>query len=222
MNKVAIVLTRSGSTRVKDKNSRMVDFRYRRSLLQIKLTSLISTDIFSRIISASNCSVCLDQSSALLGVHVYKRRSEYCNNNSGSIEALNEVIKSNYLNVSRVSLYQCTSPFLTESSIISFEDMAMSLNDKTILASVHLSKDDLWSVKGERLFKNEPRRQQDRSGFFIENSAMYSFPVINGKVYFDIENFKLFEIPQEEGFDVNTSYDFKIAKNTIIKGLSEL
>ena len=94
--------------------------------------------------------------------------------------------------------------------------ISLTLNQTKILASSHISKNDIWTLKNKRIFKNDPRRQQDREGFFIENSAIYKIPLDKGKIYFDLNNFNFFEINEIEGFDINTVFDWEIARSIIL------
>ena len=89
--------------------------------------------------------------------------------------------------------------------------------DKTkIIASGNISKNDIWTLDYRRIFKNDPRRQQERKGYFIENSAIYKIPLIEGKICFNLNNFIFFQINEIEGFDINTELDWEIARSIVL------
>jgi CMP-N-acetylneuraminic acid synthetase len=209
MDKVAVVLSRAGSTRVKGKNSRR--FYDNLSLLQLKLRQLVDSSVYSLIISASDCDKCLSQSSEIQGVTPFQRSPYNCADDSSSIDALNEVLIEQSIKESRITLHQCNSPFVNPKIYTEFELRAQNINPDETAFTVHRSYEDIWSIEGNRIFKGEPRRQQERSGFYIENSAMYSFPVVNSSIIFDLNKTSLFEIEPIMGFDINNEADFKIA-----------
>lgn len=208
MRKVAIVLSRAGSTRVRDKNSRL--FYDNLSLLQLKLRQLVDSSVYSLIISASDCDKCLSQSSEIQGVTPFQRSPNNCADDSSSIDALDEVLIGQSIKESRITLHQCTSPFVDPAIYTEFELRAQNIKPDETAFSVHRSYEDIWSIKGNRIFEGEARRQQDRVGFYIENSAMYSFPVVNSSTLFDLKKVSLFEIEPIMGFDINNEADFKI------------
>ena len=91
--------------------------------------------------------------------------------------------------------------------------------------STHESYDDYWVSHGnnlKRIRENEPRRQQDRRPFFIENSGFYITRVrslISKKHLIDGIN-KNYNISSIEGFDINNESDLLLAK-FIQKNLSK-
>ena len=90
--KVAVVLTRAGSGRVKNKNSRR--FYANKSLLELKLNELEAAGEFDLIISATNCEICKNQSKKFEQVTTFNRSQKFCTDSAGSIEGLNEVVKA--------------------------------------------------------------------------------------------------------------------------------
>ena len=203
--KVAVVLTRAGSGRVKNKNSRR--FYANKSLLELKLNELEAAGEFDLIISATNCEICKNQSKKFEQVTTFNRSQKFCTDSAGSIEGLNEVVKAFGL-TDRVTLFQCTSPFFGAEDIRTFCNKELKIEENQTLMSAHKSFDDIWSVKNDRIFRDAPRRQQEREGFFIENSAAYSFPIKSGSVAFDLASVKILETTPRAGIDINTEEDF--------------
>lgn len=203
--KVAVVLTRAGSSRVLNKNSRV--FYGKKSLLELKLSELEAAGSFDLIISATNCESCENQSKRFEKVTSFIRSQKFCEDSSGSLEGLNEVVKAFGL-TRRVTLFQCTSPFFGVKEIQGFCNQDRETSTNETLMTAHKSLDDIWTVEGKRMFKNAPRRQQEREGFYIENSAAYSFPIKSGSVAFDLANVKIQETTSRAGIDINTEEDF--------------
>ena len=76
MSVIAIIPVREGSKRVKDKNFR--DFLDGKSLLQIKLEQLVSSNEIDRIVVASNSEIAKKEASNF-GVEYYERSNYMCN-----------------------------------------------------------------------------------------------------------------------------------------------
>jgi len=216
MNNPAIVLTRSGSTRVKNKNIR--NFYNSRSLIQIVLEKIKLSDKFAKIVSATNSQEIIDLSRQI-DVDIFRRKDSFCHDSSSSIKALEEVLFSFDYSFDAIYLFQCTSPFIKVSTIRNFVKYAENYYRKNnfVITTAHVSKEDIWYHNSKRIFKDEPRRQQDRDGFLIENSAIYRIPVQENKLLFDLDKFHFFKIDSIEGFDINTQFDWdvgiSIAKN---------
>lgn len=206
---IAIILSRDGSERIKNKNTKT--FVNGNSLLEILIKKLKNINKFKLIINSTNSKESSHQSS-LLDVETHQRSEKFSSNNASSIDATQEVIKDYLITDKNIFLFQCTSPFITEKTILNFVNRFSKCNDDIVYTTGHISKEDIWTKDSQRIFKNEQRRQQKREGFFIENSAIYKIPLKNGKLIFDLEKFNFFEISFLEGFDINTSIDWELAK----------
>ncbi len=112
-----------------------------------------------------------------------------------------------------------TSPLRTAETIRNACEKAGTLDGNIdALFSVHPTREDFWVGDFpeciSRLYPNAPRRQQDRTPMWIENSCLYLTRVaalertgfILGKTNTG------FEIPTEESFDINSEMDFFIAE----------
>tara|TARA_B100001250_G_C19808396_1_gene794548 strand:+ start:752 stop:1417 length:666 start_codon:yes stop_codon:yes gene_type:complete len=202
---IAIVLTRKGSKRIKNKNSK--PFYKDKSLLEILLVKLLEVNQFDRIISSSNCTQCLSLSKKYnVGIHI---RSQINSSSTAcSISALDEVLTSLDINSGNIFLFQCTSPFLSLHTISNFINFSNTQSTNSVVTTGHISKNDIWSIDSKRIFIGDPRRQQSRSGFYIENSAIYKIPFFQGTLNFDLNNFKFFQISEREGIDINTEEEW--------------
>lgn len=112
-----------------------------------------------------------------------------------------------------------TSPFRTASTIRSFvEATADCASDIDCIMSVTENRGDFWRMQDDgrmqRLFPDAPRRQQDRTPLFEENSAVYvsrtqalrTTGFILGRAVRGIR------IPDIEGFDINNPEDMRLAE----------
>ncbi len=112
-----------------------------------------------------------------------------------------------------------TSPFRTIPTLIKFVNYAKKCeHDIDCIMSVTENRGDFWRMGGNgivtRLFPDAPRRQQDRTPLYEENSAIYitrtksliTTGSILGKVTLGIP------ISEFEGFDINTIEDIRIAE----------
>lgn len=112
-----------------------------------------------------------------------------------------------------------TSPFRTAGTIRSFaEAVANCADDFDCLMSVTENRGDFWRMQADgrmvRLFPDAPRRQQDRTPIFEENSAVYvsrtcalrNTGFILGRAVRGIP------IPALEGFDINNPEDMRLAE----------
>ena len=112
-----------------------------------------------------------------------------------------------------------TSPFRTASTILGFaEAVEGCADDIDCLMSVTENRGDFWRMEPhgrmDRLFPAAPRRQQDRTPLYEENSAVYvsrtsalrDTGVILGRVVLGIP------ISSLEGFDINNPEDMRLAE----------
>lgn len=112
-----------------------------------------------------------------------------------------------------------TSPFRTATTIRSFAEAVTGCADHIdCLMSVTENRGDFWRMgpdgRMDRLFSDAPRRQQDRTPLFEENSAVYvsrtralrDTGLILGRAVRGIP------IPALEGFDINNPEDMRLAE----------
>lgn len=112
-----------------------------------------------------------------------------------------------------------TSPFRTASTIQGFaEAIEGCADDIDCLMSVTENRGDFWRMgpdgRMDRLFPDAPRRQQDRTPLYEENSAVY---VSRTKALRDTgfilgRAVRGIPIPALEGFDINNPEDMRLAE----------
>lgn len=112
-----------------------------------------------------------------------------------------------------------TSPFRTASTIHGFaEAVEGCADDIDCLMSVTENRGDFWCMgpdgRMDRLFPDAPRRQQDRTPLYEENSAVY---VSRTKALRDTgfilgRAVRGIPIPALEGFDINNPEDMRLAE----------
>ena len=119
-----------------------------------------------------------------------------------------------------------TSPLRSAQTIRTFASLAESaLPTVDCVMSVTENRSDFWRLMPDgsfgRLFPDQPRRQQDRSPLFEENSAIYVTRVRalrrNGSILG--ANTLCFPITREEGLDINTVEDLQLAAALLQGGL---
>ena len=112
-----------------------------------------------------------------------------------------------------------TSPLRSASSLTTFIEKLDSVSkDIDCIMSVTENRGDFWSFEPDgnfqRLFPNAPRRQQDRTPLFEENSSIYLTRVTALKETGSILGRKVIGIPisNYEALDINTPDDLQLAE----------
>ena len=115
-----------------------------------------------------------------------------------------------------------TSPFRSSKNIRIFFDAAISGEDNVdSYISVSESRGDFWCKDEEgdlqRLFKDAPRRQQDRNPIYEENSAVHVTRINALKETGSIlgKSVRSICIDPFESVDINTAYDFWLAESLL-------
>lgn len=149
------------------------------------------------------------------GASTLDRPERICTDISRTEDALIHAIGDDY-SYTHVLCLPPTSP-LRESNVIlsvlhteqtEYTDCVMTVNEY---------RGDLWRKNGElltRLDENAPRRQQDRTPLWEENSAVYLTRVsslITTRSVLGFGNVIGVPISREDAFDINDPLDFKIA-----------
>lgn len=112
-----------------------------------------------------------------------------------------------------------TSPFRTAGTIRSFAESAVGCaSDIDCLMSVTENRGDFWRMQDDgrmqRLFLDAPRRQQDRTPLFEENSAIYvsRTQALRDTGFILGRAVRGIAIPAIEGFDINNPEDMRLAE----------
>ena len=213
LNPIVFIPARGGSKRIKNKNMQklgkkpLIGFALENAF-QISNTVFVSTDD-ERIASYSK----------KIGAEIHQR-PKYLSKDKSSIEDAAKHFLKKYENKfdknQIIVILSACSPFVNSKTIMEGVKYYGTSNCDCLI-SAHKNYDDYWiqtKDKSERLRKNEPRRQQDRIPYYIENSAFY---ITN--IYYLLNNnsliegsIEIFNIKTIEGFDINTLSDLQIAR----------
>lgn len=156
------------------------------------------------------------------GVEVVMRPSEIASDNASTesvlLHVLDMLAERGHLPEWLMTLPP-TSPFRTSDTICRFAECATDCaSDIDCLISVTENRGDFWRMKADgsmhRLFPDAPRRQQDRTPLWEENSAVY---LSRTKALRDTGSIlgravRGIPIPVLEGFDINNSEDMRLAE----------
>lgn len=118
-----------------------------------------------------------------------------------------------------VMTLQPTSPFRSADTIRRFIEVVFKEPEgQDCLMSFTENRGDFWVANDNgvftRLFPNAPRRQQDRTPLYEENSAIYISKVKVLRETGSVLGMRVrgLSIPVIEGFDINTMHDMQIAE----------
>ena len=119
-----------------------------------------------------------------------------------------------------------TSPFRSATTIRHFIDVALDCGDNIdCVMSVTETRGDFWFMdvggRMQRMFPDAPRRQQDRSPLFEENSAIYvsRTKALRETKFILGKSVKGIKISSLEGFDINSIEDLKVAESLFSNGI---
>lgn len=227
---IALIPARKGSTRVKDKNIRLLDGKPLISItIENALTALPASSIYlstndERIYPIAN----------KYKINLIKRPEEVSAANSSMEAVIFSFLNSISFNCNLL-LLQPTNPFRLPETTKEFLNIGTNRIDSghsDIVISVHESNEDIWVCKKgsdkiiasdeysyiNRVFPKDARRQQDRAPHYIENSSYYLFnskhitsaidTLIKGKISCHV-------IPILESIDINTEEDMLLAETFI-------
>ena len=220
---IAVIPARGGSKRVPQKNIATISNKplisytiqaFRAAELDIPL--FVTTDDLAIAEVAKN-----------EGVNVIMRPNHLASDKASTESALIHVLENVGFTADWVFTLQPTSPFRKPSTIIDVVNEARSAaSDVDCIMTFHENRDDYWHIndQGElaRLFPDAPRRQQDRTPLYVENSSIYatrsSALIETGSI---LGQNKIIPkiISVDEALDINTQDDIDYA-NYILKNKS--
>lgn len=214
----AVIPTRTGSERVKDKNTRSF---CRSSLLQIKIDqmkNLRSLGLITDIVVNTNC----------------KKSIRIAKNNKikvsirGDYYAKSECLTRDYwthvgsrIETETMLLAQVTSPLIETET---YRNTIESYDGNSIMSATKV-KDFLWKGDTPLNYKieNQPRSQDLPDDVFKLNFAL---ALIDKKELIEYGNLvtpetKFIYLDELEGFDIDTEFDFKIAETLYCERTTE-
>lgn len=219
---LAVILARGGSKRLPGKNIKNLKGK---PLIAYTILSALKCKYLDEIIVSSDDQKILDVSKKY-GVRTIKRPKYLANDNAKSSDALKHVL-NNTSNFDFVVLLQPTSPLRNEKHIYKAIKLLEKKNAKAII-SVCKSEQSLsnhnifpknFSLQDlvKKSFAN--KKGWDFKNHYKLNGAIYICEIkkfLKQKSLFLKKSIYAFEMHQEESIDIDTKFDFKIAK-TLIK-----
>ena len=185
---IAIIPARGGSTRIKNKNLKIIG---NNTLIRKSILTCINSGIFDQIIVTSDSIDIINESKDIALVH--KRSDINSRSISTSESAVEEVINDFpdlFNHQVLIYLVQCTSPFLNSDNLSeSYKLIKSSLSKFNCVLSGYYFNKFIWD-KGKKnkswlpLNYNPIKRprSQDKVPLFIENGAFYAFGSTNFKL----------------------------------------
>lgn len=138
------------------------------------------------------------------------------------LHAISIMEKRKKVSYNAVLTLQPTSPLRKAKTLKEFIKIyEENLSDFDALLSLHETRADYWintkTDKYERLYKNAPRRRQERKPIYVENSAYYITSVESLKKTHSVLGNKVngFVISETEGIDINEPIDIIVAESLL-------
>jgi len=211
-NPVVFIPARGGSKRIKNKNMKKLG---KKPLILIALENAFE---LSKNVYVSTDDKKISTFSQKAGAKLHKRPKYLAKDNSIIEDSVRHFIKNEQKDINldqTIIILSPCSPFIASNTIKTGLRHFQNSNCDSLISS-HKSYEDYWSIsdgKVKRIRKNEPRRQQDRVPYYVENSAFYITKanfLLNKKLLID-GKVEIFDISKIEGFDINTLLDLQIA-----------
>lgn len=175
----AILLARGGSKGIVNKNlQRLGDT----SLVKRTLITAYRSNIFDQIILSSDDQKILTEANGITA-KTHLRSSDNSNDTATSESALLEVLEHFHLSDGICFLLQCTTPFVTETDLISIHKMILTSPSATVVSGskealhhwVYQSNDNIIEPVNNQMLNRRPR--QNGSAIFVENGGVYAFNI---------------------------------------------
>ena len=219
MKCLIVIPARGGSKRIHHKNIALLQGK---PLIQYTIDCVSDAGLFD-FLSVSTEDSTIAQIAKLNGVRVFNRPLELAKDNTSTemalINSLDQFENDGNGLPEWIMTLPPTSPLRSASSLTSFIEKLDSVSkDIDCLMSVTENRGDFWSFGSngnfQRLFPDAPRRQQDRTPLFEENSSIYLTRVAALKETGSILGRKVIGIPisNYEGLDINTPDDLQLAE----------
>lgn len=209
----AIIVARKGSVRVKSKSMQKIG---EKTLIQLKIEQLKKCKSIDRVIFGSDADDMLEHAFSC-GAEIIKRPDYFCDESKASA---NEMILNmcESIETDVVVWAHCTNPFIESDTYDSAVNAFMNNKDYDSLLSVVKLQEHLWGGDKKPLNYNPygdrhvpakkipPYYMQD-GGIFIQ----WHKNMLENKYFFGKKPY-LFEIPENEFFDINNERDLICAR----------
>ncbi len=220
MKIVAVIPARGGSKGIPLKNIFPLAGK---PLIEYTIEAIIGSKVDCKVVVSTDSDKIEDVASKYDAVEVIKRPQEISGDTASTettllhaIDFLEQKYNESY---DYVLTLQPTSPFRKSETIESFIKNFNDVKDNYD-AQLTLTEDytDFW-IKGDgetfsRLYKNAPRRRQERKPLYYENSCIYITSVSSLKKTNSVlgEKTNGYIIDEIEGFDINEMVDIEFAE----------
>ena len=212
-----IVLIRSGSKSIKDKNVRIINGK---PLVYWILNALQGSKVSKIILSTdSDKYIEIIKSFEMNKLEIFKRSKLNSQDESSSEEALIELINELKLEEDIV-FCQATSPLTTSLDINNAIELYKNFDS---VLSVVRQKRFIWKENGTPVnydYNTRPRRQ-DYKGYLVENGAIYisnSYSILESKCRIS-GKIGLYEMDEETYFEIDEEKDFLIIQSLMKSSL---
>lgn len=227
MKKLIVIPARGGSKGIPGKNIFPINGK---PLLEYTIETVLSADL-----SNTDLAVSTDSEKIMEVARKYKEvvlinrpaeiSGDKASTESALIHALDYMKDSFGKEYDAVLTLQATSPLRKPETLRNFiETYEAAYPTYDAMLSLNEDRSDFWHEveheKFERLFKNAPRRRQERKPLYIENSAYYITDVVALRKTSSVlgNSVNGFVISEFEAVDINEMIDIYIAEG-IMKGL---
>jgi CMP-N,N'-diacetyllegionaminic acid synthase len=216
---IIVVPARGGSKRLPCKNIHLLKGK---PLLAYTLEAIAATGLSIPTYVSTDDERIVAVARAYPSVEVIMRPAEIAGDTASTESALLhvlDVLARRGQNIEWLMTLPPTSPFRTPETIRNFAaTTADCTDDIDCLMSVTENRGDFWLLapdgRMDRLFPNAPRRQQERTPLFEENSAVYVTRTSALRQTASILGLAVrgIPIPTIEGFDINRPEDILLAE----------
>lgn len=221
MKSIAIILARSGSKGLVDKNIKELAGK---PLIAYSINAALESGKFDKVFVSTDSQKYADIATAYGASAPFLRSSENSTDKAGSWDAVREVIErleqmgEHYDNV---MLLQPTSPLRTAEDITNSFKLMQEKNANAILGVVEMDHSPIWSNTLPADGCMDDFVRQEYAG--IPRQELPTYYRINGAIYLltidELYKDKMFSdkcyayvMPGERSIDIDTALDFKIAE----------
>jgi len=215
---LAVILARGGSKRLPRKNLRRLNGK---PLIAHTIISALKCQHLDEIIVSSDDKEILKVSKKY-GAKTITRPKHLASDRAKSSHALKHVIE-NSPNFEYMVMLQPTSPLRNEKHINDAIHLLEKKNASAVVSVCKTEHNPLWSntlpknFSMQGFFNNNVfnKRSQDLKSYYRLNGAIYICKInsfLKEKSFFLKKKIYAFEMPQEESIDIDTEFDFKMAK----------
>lgn len=224
MRKLIVIPARGGSKGIPEKNIYLVNGK---PLLEYTLETALESNLCNTDIAVSTDSerikaVALKYEKVVVIDRPAEISGDKASTESALLHALDYMEKKYGKEYDAVITLQATSPLRKTETLKKFvEEYENNYSGYDALLSLNEDRTDFWHEKDdgcyERLFKDAPRRRQERKPLFVENSAYYITDVKALKKTGSILGTKVngFVISEYEAVDINEMIDIYIVEGIL-------